>query len=265
MTNKNLENLYDLDLLVNKVRPHIQVKKGLLYKAIQIIVGEEESQTPEQTQKICDYFGIKPNTDSSEDIKDVLKIWSKLLDKSLKKGVNMDWLISKISELINQVSFLNIEWIIFVIACILVAVFFGKKYDLQAGKNQITATKINPARPAELCLVVPASIANAVKDSQLLSKDHLITLIDQASYFLCTDFNTADSIQEQLNMASDENIQPDSRREVYLRIHINKGGNMIDQKMPYYLKTNLPENVQGSVKKLVCLKNLSGLENFNHI
>jgi hypothetical protein len=40
---------------------------------------------------------------------------------------------------------------------------------------------------------------------------------------------------------------------------------MIGQKLPYSLKTNLPENVQGTVEKKACLRDFSGLENFNRI
>jgi hypothetical protein len=40
---------------------------------------------------------------------------------------------------------------------------------------------------------------------------------------------------------------------------------MIGQKLPYSLKTNLPENVQGTVEKKACLRDFSGLEKFNRI
>jgi hypothetical protein len=46
---------------------------------------------------------------------------------------------------------------------------------------------------------------------------------------------------------------------------MNDGRNMIDKKIPYYLKTNLPLQSQCTVKKLACLENLSGLQKFNRI
>ena len=53
--------------------------------------------------------------------------------------------------------------------------------------------------------------------------------------------------------------------DLYIRININDGRNMIDQNMRYYLKDNLPIQAYCTVKKLACLENLSGLEKFNRI
>lgn len=139
----------------------------------------------------------------------------------------------------------------------------AKQITLVEEPTQKSTLPSSSCETAELCLVVLASIANGIKD--VLSRDELITLISNASYFLCTDFDTANRNQEKLNMAEDEEILANSNRKVYIRIKIDNGGNMIGQKLPYSLKTNLPENVQGTVEKKACLRDFSGLEKFNRI
>ncbi|MEH1987188.1 hypothetical protein [Nostoc sp.] len=65
---------------------------------------------------------------------------------------------------------------------------------------------------------------------------------------------------------TDENILTvGERREVYVRIHIADGKEMLDKTVPYILKTNLPSHRQGVVEKLACLGDLSDLEAFNRI
>jgi len=139
----------------------------------------------------------------------------------------------------------------------------GKRNTIVEEPIQTSTLPSVSCETAELCLVVIASIASGVKD--VLSRDELIAIISNASYFLCTDSDTANRNQEKLNMAEDEEILADSNRKVYIRIKIDNGGNMIGQKLPYSLKTNLPENVQGIVKKIARLRDLSGLEKFNRI
>ncbi|MEH2299555.1 MAG: hypothetical protein V7K88_11100 [Nostoc sp.] len=65
---------------------------------------------------------------------------------------------------------------------------------------------------------------------------------------------------------TDENIlNVGERREVYVRIYIDNGQEMLEKTVPYILKRNLPSHRQGIVKKLACLGDLSGLEAFNRI
>ncbi|MFO0051678.1 MAG: hypothetical protein ACK53Q_01900, partial [Dolichospermum sp.] len=118
--------------------------------------------------------------------------------------------------------------------------------------------------PADLCLVVPASIASNFINRSNLKVDELIYLIDNASYFLCTIVKVADSNEQNLEI-TDDNISSDSIREVYIRININDGRNMINQDVRFSLKNNLPIQANCTVKKLACLGNLSGLEKFNRI
>lgn len=72
-------------------------------------------------------------------------------------------------------------------------------------------------------------------------------------------------VAEQNLEMTDENISPDSIREVYLRININDGRKIIDQTVRYSLKTDIPSQAKCIIKQLACLKNLSGLQKFNRI
>jgi len=236
--------------------------RGLLYQTIGIIMGEEQLLYREKTSKICDYFGIKPSANKDED----KKIINNLLDGILKNTpIN-----NVIAKAINQGG--NMEWIFVAAAFTFVGLFLYKqnldkkdqgkiKPAVQEIKNQATS---QPLIPADLCLVVPASIASNFINRLNLKVDELRNLIDNASYFLCTSVKVADSNEQNLEI-TDDNISSDSIREVYIRININDGRNMINQDVRYSLRNNLPIQADCTVKKLACLGNLSGLEKFNRI
>lgn len=259
MATENPKKLYD------QVCENISQKitgRGLLYQTIGIIMGEEQLRYQEKTSKICDYFGIKPSANKDED----KKIINNLLDGILKNTpIN-----NVIAKAINQGG--NMEWIFVAAAFTFVGLFFYKqtldkkeqgkiKPAVQEIKNQATS---QPLIPADLCLVVPASIASNFINRSNLKVDELIYLIDNASYFLCTSVKVADANEQNLEI-TDDNISSDSIREVYIRININDGRNMINQDVRYSLRNNLPIQADCTVKKLACLGNLSGLEKFNRI
>lgn len=260
MANENPKDLYDQ--VYNNIYPQI-TGRGRLYKTIQIIVGEEKSDEQEETKKICDYFGIKPYANKDED----KKIINDLLDGILKNTpIN-----NVIAKAINQGG--NMEWIFVAAAFTFVGLFYYKQTLDKKEQEKIKPT-IAPATqeqpiyqrpiPADLCLVVPASIASNFINRSNLKVDELIYLIDNASYFLCTSVKVADANEQNLEI-TDDNISSDSIREVYIRININDGRNMINQDVRFSLKNNLPSQADCTVKKLACLGNLSGLEKFNRI
>ena len=255
MANENPKNLYD------QVCENISqiTGRGLLYQTIGIIMGEEQLLYREKTSKICDYFGIKPSANKDED----KKIINNLLDGILKNTpIN-----NVIAKAINQGG--NMEWIFVAAAFTFVGLFFYKQTHDPSNPKPITEPvrpQPIPQRPipADLCLVVPASIASNFINRSNLKVDELIYLIDNASYFLCTSVKVADANEQNLEI-TDDNISSDSIREVYIRININDGRNMINQDVRFSLKNNLPIQADCTVKKLACLGNLSGLEKFNRI
>ena len=263
MATDNPKSLYDQ--VCNNIYPQIKgIERGLLYKTIQMIVCEEQTLEQEKTRKICDYFGIKPFANKDED----QKIIDNLLD-----AIFINIQILKVpAKLVKNFQGGNREWIFVAAAFTFVGLFFYKQTLDKKEQNKIKPSVqeikeqpiFSPPIPADLCLIVPASIATNFISRSNLKIDELTYLIDNASYFLCTTVKVADSNEQYLKI-TDESIQLDSRREVYIRININDGRNLIDKKIPYYLKTNLPLQAQCTVKQLACLENLSGLEKFNRI
>ncbi|MEH2263004.1 hypothetical protein [Nostoc sp.] len=277
MVNENLKSLYDEVFI--KIRPQIkEMNRGILYKSIQIILEEEQSETQEKTLEICNHLAIRPNAYRDEDeeiLKDLVDAVFINRQVIIRNMPGQD-LIKHISKTVNQTlsnSEENMKWIV-VAACTLVGVLYCRQY---LGKNKQQKAKfqqkIEKAKqqvvplepiPADLCLIVPASIASNLKNGSNLTIDELTNLIDNASYFLCTNVKTAESNEEKLETTEDY-ISSDSRREVYIKISIYDGQNLIGQKIPYYLKANLPKHTLYMIKQLAYLKNLSGLEKFIRI
>ena len=169
--------------------------------------------------------------------------------------------------------------LIFGIASILVLVLLIKLYQKPKIKKKTNqAARVKESQPpssiknifspigtsGDLCLVVSAYTVSNLKKGDSVDASNVEKLIDNASYFLCTTIQDANS-KERFIETTDEVISSDSNREVYIRIHIPDGQEMIDKKATYFLKKNLPSHGQGVVKQLAYLKNLSGLEKFNRI
>ena len=135
------------------------------------------------------------------------------------------------------------------------------KVNLTPTEPPIQQPNIQSSSSAILHLIVPALIASKFNKLSNLTVDDVTDLIENAPYFLCTE------VQEQeLVETTDETIPSDSQTEVYIKIKIDNGRNIIGEKIRYYLKTNLSEiNRQYTLVEIACLKNLSGLENFNRI
>jgi hypothetical protein len=272
VTNEHLEKLYK-DVF-DQVYPHIvNQKNGVLYKVIHILLESEQSKS--KADELCTCFGIKDDAslEDDRDYIDFLIPQPKLFlhpfnDNLLQNVINPDMV--------------KVAWIV-IIACILVGVAVCIQYrnrksnarNLRGNARNLKPDSL-PSLPPEpitaaLCLVVPASVfidlrdkhPNGFTDNSLETSD-LKTLIDNASYFLCTDVNNASSKEQFLEMTN-EDIPTNSNREVYIRIYINQGQEMIDKESPYILKRNLPNYGQRIIQKYACLRNLSGLENFNRI
>ncbi|NEP57762.1 MAG: hypothetical protein F6K31_12190 [Symploca sp. SIO2G7] len=287
MAKESLKRIHEQVFEEVMKNPQIQgLERGLLYKIIQIILREEESQAQEKTQEICKPLGIEPNSRRDDDytviadLIDVLFIDRQALAEliPLPRELGINFSISNISIKVNQQFKHNEEkkmrWFI-VAAATLVGVYYCIKYlkntqqqkarKTQSNQEKNLPSSLPPPIPAALCLVVPAKIASSFKIGSSLSANDVVHLIDNASYFLCTLFKKANS-NEELLAKTNESILPDSQQEVYIRIDVNDGGrDIIDQTIPYILKRNLPTSAQFTVKELACLRNLSGLERFNRI
>jgi len=274
VSNEYLERLYK-DIF-DQVYPQIEnQKKGVLYKVIHILLEGQESQADE----ICADLSIKDNA-WPEDDRDVINSLIPQLRLSFSPFDNnwQNWQ-NRLNNLINP-DMVIVAWIV-IIACSLVGVLVCRQYiNKRKQKPTDNTTKLQPNSlysqelppiTAALCFVVQASVfidlknqhPNALEDNRLSCSD-VKMLIDYSSHFLCIGLEDVASIEEHLEITREE-ITNDSNQEVYIRIHIDKGQNLIGKQVPYILKRDLPSDGQRIIQRRVSLKNLSGLEHFNHI
>jgi hypothetical protein len=139
------------------------------------------------------------------------------------------------------------------------------KNEAEVTENRQIPPKV--AAPVALCLVVPASVVKNVRENSSIDVSGIEKLIDNSLYFLCTTPEDADATWKLLDRTDEDLTTLSEQREIYVRINIADGEDMMGKKVPYILKRNIPPNGQGMVKQLACLKYLSvsGLENFNRI
>ena len=285
----NLKDLYDK--VFEKIKPEIRhLREGILYQSIQIILLEDELNTEQkQTPTICKQFSIEPSASKDEDINHAYNLRGifayTLFGHNAERGLqnfvvtNVSKAVSTSKNLLNNKNGDNeveeLKWIV-IVACTVVGLTVCIQYlEKQNKKNNVSKKRpVNPnsedlqykaprrPMPAALCLIVPANIATRL--SSPINTDGLSNLIDNASYFICTNERDANSKQDQLTM-TDENISPDSNREFYVRIKISDGNDLIGKKIRYAIKTNLPINASFVVEKITCLGSLAGIESFNRV
>ena len=279
MSNK-LKDLYDK--VFEKIKPEIRhLGRGVLYKSIQIILLEDELDTEQiQTSVICKRLDIKPSAYRDEDINlayNLRDIFSYTISETdIERGAVKFFKTAK-DSLLNDKSedkkMEELKWII-IVACTVVGAYVCIKY-LQGQDSVPKKEKVNrkpepprPPIPAVLCLIVPSNIVSNLSNGSSINIDGLFYLIDSASYFVCTTKNDADSKESKLTVTN-ESISADSNREVYIRVKIGDGRNLIDKKITYILKSNLQSNLPVGetfiVEKIACLRSLTGLESFNRV
>jgi hypothetical protein len=144
--------------------------------------------------------------------------------------------------------------------------------EVSSFKNRVPISppqkKPSGAKIVDLCLIVPASVIGNLSINDKVDKATITNLIDKSLYFLCTDkIGEVDEIWERLEKTNEDITNLSERREVYVRIKIAGGEEMIEKKVLYILKRNLPNNGESVVTQLACLKYLSvsGLEKFNRV
>jgi hypothetical protein len=280
---QNIEKLYQA--ICEEIYPKIKnQKKGVLSTVIYIILGADNSQA----QEVCQYLKIKDYASLEDDLSISVDIIGLFISNpnNQKKWIND--IIQPVKESVKTVrkNFGN-NWEdtqmklfqIVVIGCLIVGAVVCIKYLEKAKKErEVGDSRKNqpldssPPRPkvpvpVALCLVVPASVVENVRENHPIDVSDIEKLIDNSLYFLCTTPEEADATWKRLERTDEDITSLSEQREIYVRINIDNGEEMIGKKLPYILKRNLPSNGQGMVKQLACLKYLSvsGLENFNRI
>ena len=265
---QNLKTVYEQ--VFEEIYPHIKEgKKGVLSTVIYLIV-------PESATKICSSFGIDSKALLEHDLLisfDILSLFvSTPNDKKEQITEQFKEVFKNLLDLSKYVENNDLKLFqIVVIGCLIVGVsacliYLNKK---PSSKNILSGNSSSPQKnpkPVSLSLVVPASVLGGnIKENYPINISDIEKLIDNSSYFLCTDSEQADKTQERLELTEENITNVSEQREVYIRINIADAEEMMGKKVPYILKRNLPANGQGIVRKIACLKYLSvsGLENLN--
>ena len=283
LVGQNIEKLYQAicEEIYPKIKNH---KRGVLSTVIYIILGSDNSQA----QEICEYLKIKDYASLEDDLSisadiiglfitnpnnktqwindNIIKPGKEIFKSARKLGSNLEGNDMKLFQIV-------------VIGCLIVGTFVCVKYieklkkERQLGESRkIPPLDSSPPRkkvpvPVALCLIVPASVIENVRENSPIDVSDIEKLIDNSLYFLCTTPEDANATWELLDRTKEDIKTVSEQREIYVRINIADGEDMIGKKVPYILKRNLPSNGQGIVTQLACLKYLSvaGLENFNRI
>lgn len=283
---QNIENLYEE--IFNEIYPEIkQQKKGVLSKVIYTISEADNSEVQKNCQylKVGDYALLDDDSSISTDIIGLFvsnpnekKQWiDDMIVQPVKKGIK-----NVRKNLANNLEPNDMKLFqIVVIGCMIVGVGVCRKYLEKAkkerereanGSPEIQPSDSYPLPPKEpvpvaLCLVVPASVVRNLRNNYQIDVSDIANLIDNSLYFLCTIPEDANATQRYLELTEEDITTVSDQREIYVRVDIADGENMMNKKVPYILKRNLPANAQSEVKKLACLKYLSvsGLEKFNRV
>ncbi|MDV3002047.1 MAG: hypothetical protein N5P05_003653 [Chroococcopsis gigantea SAG 12.99] len=296
MTELQVEDIYQQ--VHRKITDHPEIKlsePGLLYKTILIINQEESSNSPLNTNVICDEYGIKSDASIEDDAKVYTRLFARFFNDKiifnynklpafLKKESTKNWLQKQEVKKMIIFNFSGeqyMEWII-VVAVSLVGIVICKQFienQQKEAKSQREFKKLSrvtqfqqtyqPSMRAFLSLVVPASIVKQLKieEGQQVNIEIINKLIDTTYYFNCGDREDADTNEENLKLTADP-IPGDSPVEVYVRINIEDGINLLENtiRLRYTLKENLPEQGMFKIEKIARLGSFrKGLEKFVRI
>ena len=265
------------DIIYKEIIKEVKfLENGLLYNTIRKILLEDDANE-QITIEICRESGISPNAYIAEDYRVAYDVMVKFSDLEFEDAPLKDQVRSRSkmypSNVTKRTKMEELKLIVLV-GCTLVGGYFCIQYlkerenKKKRNRSPQNYTTENFRRPlplisAALCLIIPANIVGGLTNGSSINIDDLSYLIDNASDFICAMKSEVDSIEQQMTMT--EKIPLDSIREVYIRINLADGKNLIGKKILYMIKTNLPIDTNFSVEKVACLQNLNGLKFFNHV
>jgi len=277
--NESLGIIYEQVYNKLKKNPNVLgVKRGKLYAIICEILGESDLQSRQQiTQKICNEVKVSPNNRLDDDLKVIEELLSEVfIERSIPEIISTGVAIVKNFTNPSTVSFNQNEdnmKLLVIVACILVGVYFCIQYlDSNTQKKNVSTRSPNSSEktpptpptlpiPAKLCLIVPASSVSTFQIDSYLDGKSLKMLINSASYFLSKSPKQVENIETKLDFST-ESIPQDSPKEVYIRVEIKNGREMLDKETRYEIKENVQDSEQYKIEDIRCLWTLSGLESF---
>jgi hypothetical protein len=293
--------LHDHDKVFRIVYDEVKYKRfGILFRSLELllehdnqhlerlreILGVKQSASLEDDQKIIDeYLEL-----TSEKTASIERFIIRVLARSRR---HIEIIFREVRTEDNERNSINqqkgkmelddtIKWIV-AGALILVGLYaclqFLEKRQTQKSESPTSRTRASRSYqdadpisqdsqivPVSLCLVVPSHIvadSPEIIPNRSVSEETIERLIDNASYFLCAEHGV-DIYERGLSFLEAE-LPPDSQREVYVRIAISDGGEMLGKRVPYALKSNLNPRATFTVQRVFLLRDLSGLDQFNRI
>jgi len=260
------------DIIYKEIIKEVKsLEKGFLYNTIREILLEDDANE-QITIEICRQSGISPDAYIADDYKIAYGVMTKFSDIEFESTPGKDYVrsVSKMDPSnINKRTEMEELKLIVLVSCTLVGAYFCIQYikDQQNKRNKKRSENSRRPTPipipAALCLIVPANTVGRLTNGSSINVDDLSYLIDSTSDFICAAKSEADSIEQQMTMS--DKIPSDSIREVYIRIDLADGRNLIGKKILYMIKTNLQIDTDFFVEKVACLQNLNGLKFFNHV
>ncbi|NEO39306.1 MAG: hypothetical protein F6J90_24400 [Moorea sp. SIOASIH] len=259
--------------------------RGYLYEAIAYL-------DPENSEDICNYFGIDKNSTLNNDLKFCKPFLSSLIKDLYRVQIPLPEVIARMREEAERqaMEFANffapvkdnteILTGIIIVAFILTALYIAVKQSeqrRQLNKNRnIRQPQVKdrdryleqsqprvtglPRKPSVLCLIVPSHQLSGLNPGYPIPSNRVKELISSASYFLCD--GSVQAIDQKVNLnLSTESINYSSEEYAYIQLIIPEGEKMIAQETKYGLKNKLPDG-GAEIDKIARLINLDGLENF---
>ncbi|HEY9297694.1 MAG TPA: hypothetical protein VIQ31_15275, partial [Phormidium sp.] len=249
LVGQNRERLYRA--ICEEIYPKIKnQKEGVLFTVIYIILESDNSQA----QKICEYLKIKDSAELEDDLSisaDIIGLFITnpndksqwINDKIIKPAKALFEYARKLIRSNNDMKLFEIV----VIGCLIVGIVACVKYLEKVKKQrELGDSRKNPPLdsspprkkvpvPVALCLVVPASVVENVRENSSIDVSGIEKLIDNSLYFLCTSPEDADTIQPRLKLTGENITTVSEQREIYVRINIADGEDMFGKKVPYIL------------------------------
>lgn len=268
--------------------------RGVLYTIILELFNERDLDlNNSKTTMVCKRLSIKQSNSIKQDYELIEDLVSSISTNRLI-GIKdllplLNLFIKSIRSLIIEIHVSiekdkKMEWLV-IAGCILVGSYFCLKYlDKEPNKthnqkssktpqkdpiplnNSNNSTRINLYTNSYLYLIVPAFSASNYINTKTIQPSFLETLINSASYFLCTPLDTNDFNENCLNKTEGP-IPHEGQQEVIIKVKIYAHKNIIHSTTRYELKENLQTdgNTPHQVSFMACLRDLTGLGTFTRI
>ncbi len=122
-----------------------------------------------------------------------------------------------------------------------------------------------PVSRGVIILILPANKIADINEGQKINTETTIRLIDDSVYFGCFPENKGNEIEKEFDLKED-NILSDTAQDIYVRLDVEKGTDLIEKFSKFSLKKCLQNKPREfTISKIRLLDKLHGLEKLNRI